>query len=136
MEHLLMRLWENMGLRITGPMKFRFLMQPAMAMFFAIRDGLQDAREGKPAYFWGLFSNAAERRAMLKDGWHAVGKIFILALVLDVVYQFIVQRWVYPGEAVIAATILAIVPYLLVRGPVNRVARISHHPAKEPKIGS
>ena len=25
-----------------------------MAIFFAIRDGLKDAREGKPPYFWGL----------------------------------------------------------------------------------
>jgi len=61
--------------------------------------------------------------AMLKDGWQDVGKVFILAVVLDVIYQWIVQRFVYPGEVIIVAFVLAIVPYLLLRGLVNRIAR-------------
>ena len=41
--------------------------------------------------------------------------MFILAVVLDVVYQLIEHRWtVYPGEAVLVAIILAIVPYLVI----------------------
>jgi hypothetical protein len=36
---------------------------------------------------------------------------------------FIVLRWFYPGEALIVAFILACVPYLLLRGPVNRMGR-------------
>jgi hypothetical protein len=91
----------------------------------AVRGGLKDAREGQPAYFWGLFTDPAERKAALKDGWKAVGKVFILAIVLDAIYQFIELRWFYPGEAVLVAIILAIIPYLLVRGPVNRIARRS-----------
>jgi hypothetical protein len=43
--------------------------------------------------------------------------------VLDVIYQIIVQRFVYPGEALITAFILAIVPYLILRGLVTRIAR-------------
>jgi hypothetical protein len=34
--------------RLTGPMKFRLVLQPVMAAFFAIRSGLEDARAGKP----------------------------------------------------------------------------------------
>ena len=117
------RVAENLVARVTGPMKFRLLLQPAMATFFAIRDGLRDARECRPPYFWGLFSEKAERASMLKNGWKSVGKVFILAVVLDVVYQLIEHRWtVYPGEAVLVAIILAIVPYLVIRGPVNRIA--------------
>lgn len=37
--------------------------------------------------------------------------MFILALILDVVYQIIVLRFVYPGEAIIVAFVLAIMPY-------------------------
>jgi len=59
---------------------------------------------------------------MLRDGWKGVGKVFVLAILLDVIYQYIVQRFVYPGEAVLVAVILAIVPYLLFRGPINRLA--------------
>jgi hypothetical protein len=60
---------------------------------------------------------------MLKDGWKSVGKVFILAVVLDIVYQIIVRRFVYPGETIIVAFILAIVPYLILRGLVTRIAR-------------
>ena len=125
MDHLFARVGEQLAARVTGPMKFRLVLQPAMAIFFAVRGGLKDAREGKPPYFWGLFTDPGEREAMLKNGWKSVGKVFILAAVLDAIYQFIELRWFYPGEAVIVAIILAILPYLLVRGPVNRIARRS-----------
>jgi len=124
MEHLFARVWHNLIARVTGPMKFRLLMQPAMAIFFAIRDGLRDAQGRRPAYFWALFTDVGERRAMLENGWKSVGRVFILAVVLDAVYQLIQHRWmVYPGEAVLVAIILAILPYLIARGPVNRIAR-------------
>jgi len=44
--------------------------------------------------------------------------------VLDVVYQLIELHFVYPGEALIVAFILAILPYLILRGPAMRVARM------------
>ena len=83
----------------------------------------RDAREGKPPYFWALLNEPEHRREMLRDGWKSVGKVFLLAMVLDVVYQLIVLETVYPGEVVIVAFILAFIPYLLVRGPVTRLAR-------------
>jgi hypothetical protein len=123
LDHTFTRVAENLVARVTGPMKFRLLLQPAMATFFAIRDGLKDARECNPPYFWGLFTDKDERASMLKNGWKSIGKVFTLAVVLDVVYQLIEHRWtVYPGEAVLVAIILAIVPYLVIRGPVNRIA--------------
>jgi len=122
-DHTLTRVAENLIARVTGPMKFRLLLQPAMATFFAIRDGLRDARQCRPPYFWGLFTDKDERESMLENGWKSIGKVFILAVVLDVVYQLIEHRWtVYPGEAILVAIILALVPYLLIRGPVNRIA--------------
>jgi hypothetical protein len=104
-------------------MKFRLVLQPLMSSFFAIRSGLADAKAGKPPYFWALLSNPGRRAEMMKDGWKSVGRLFILAVVLDVVYQVIVLRFVYPGEAIIVAVILAIVPYLILRGLVTRLAR-------------
>jgi hypothetical protein len=122
MHDILPRIAENMVDRVTGPMKFRLVLQPLMASFFAVRAGLADAKAGRPPYFWSLLNNAGERKAMLKDGWKSVGKIFILALVLDAIYQWIEQRFVYPGEALIVAFLLAIVPYLILRGIVTRIA--------------
>ncbi len=123
MDEMWMRIASDMAARVSGPMKFRLVLQPVMAAIFAIRAGLADARAGKPPYFWTLVTDPAQRAYMIKDGWKSVGKVFVLALVLDVVYQIIVSRFVYPGEAIIVAFVLAIVPYLILRGLVTRVAR-------------
>jgi hypothetical protein len=135
MDHLFTRIAENMVARVTGPMKFRLLLQPCMAIFLAVRGGLQDAREGKPPYFWAMWTDKGERESMMKDGWKHVGRVFILAIVMDVIYQFIVQHFVYPGEAVLTAIILAIIPYVIVRGPANRLARRDRKIVKTPMQG-
>lgn len=123
MDEIWARIVENLVDRVSGPMKFRMLLQPIMAISFAVIAGLADARLGKPPYFWSLLTDPAHRADMLRDGWKSVGKVFMLAMVLDVVYQIVVARFVYPGEVVIVALLLAIVPYLLVRGLVTRIAR-------------
>jgi len=104
-------------------MKFRLILQPIMAVLFAIRSGLKDAKENKPPYFWAMFANPDSRVDMLRDGWKSVGRVFIFGIIMDAIYQFIVFRWFYPVEALLVAAILALVPYLLIRGPVNRIAR-------------
>ena len=115
---------EGLMIRLSGPMSFRFIIQPLMATIFACRDGMKDAREGKPPYFWGLFTDAANRSEMLKSGWKSVGKIFIIAIILDNVFQYIVfHNLSRPGGALIAAVILALLPYITLRGPVNRLFR-------------
>ena len=123
MEEILNRIFENLIDRVSGPMKFRLILQPLMAIIFAVRSGLKDAKEGRPPYFWALFTQPDHRRDMLRDGWKAVGKVFVIAVIIDLVYQLIVFRWFYPGEALLVAAILALIPYLLIRGPVNRIAR-------------
>jgi len=115
------RMMENLVGRVHGPMSFRLILQPLMACIFAIRDGRKDAREGKVPYFWALFTSPEHRRELLREGWKSVGKIFVIALVLDAVYQFITVRWFYPGEALVTAAVLALIPYLALRGPVNRL---------------
>jgi hypothetical protein len=123
MDDMWMRIASDMAARVSGPMKFRLVLQPAMAAIFAIRAGLADARAGRPPYFWALVSGSAPREAMIENGWKSVGRVFILAVALDVVYQLYVSRFVYPGEALIVAFVLAIVPYLILRGLVTRLVR-------------
>ena len=60
----------------------------------------------------------------MKQGWKDVGTVFLIATILDAVYQLIVHRGVYILEVLITAVSLAIVPYVLLRGPVNRIARV------------
>lgn len=120
MEEALYRLFENMIDRVSGPMHLRLMMQPLMASIVAVISGFKDAQEHKPAYFWAIFTQPGHRREILKDGWKSIGRVFMLAMLLDVIYQFIVQRWVYPLEALLTAFLLAIVPYLVLRGVANR----------------
>jgi len=116
-------LWQEIAARPDGPMAFRFYLQPAMSIIYAIVSGLTDAREHKPPYFWALFTEPAQRVALMRDGWKSVRNVFLLAIVMDLIYQIMVLRGWRPGEGLIISIVLAIVPYLLVRGPVNRLAR-------------
>jgi len=132
MDDIWVRIGSQLVARVTGIMKFRLVIQPVMAAIFAIRAGLADARDGKPPYFWALLWDHGQRTDMIKDGWKSIGKVFILALVLDVVYQIIVLRFVYSGEAIIVAFILAILPYLILRGLTTRLARKKRTASTKP----
>jgi hypothetical protein len=113
MHDMWLRISDNLMDRVTGPLKFRLVLQPLTACIYAIVAGLRDAKTGEPPYFWGLITHPADRTAMIRDGSKSVGKVFVLALIIDIAYQCYVQRFVYPGEAVIVGFILAIVPYLV-----------------------
>lgn len=128
MEELFTRLWNDLIGRIGGPLSFRLILQPAMAIIFAIRDGLKDAREGHPAYFYSLFAQPENRRRQLRKGFKAVSRVFAVAIVVDFIHQVIVLRWFYPLQALIVALVLAFLPYILLRGPVNRIARFLKRP--------
>ncbi len=90
---------------------------------FAVRDGRKDAREGRVPFFWALFTDPEHRREMLRSGWKSIGKVFIIAIALDFVFQYIVFEDFRPLGALVAGLILAVIPYLLLRGPVNRLMR-------------
>ncbi len=129
LEDELLRGWTQLADRFGGPLTFRLIFQPTMAAILALRAGLADAREGRPAYLWTMFTDTGARRDLLRSGWHDVGRVFALAFGVDAVYQVIVLQWWYPLQALIVACVLAIVPYILVRGPVTRLARRMRTPA-------
>ena len=123
MKDLLLRTWTDLVGRIGGPMTFRLLLQPVAAAIVAIRAGYRDGQAGRPPYFWSLFTNPRDRQAMIRDGWKDIAKVFVAAIVIDLIYQLIVLRWFYPLQAFIVAVFLAILPYLVFRGLMNRIAR-------------
>ncbi len=122
MEDMISRGWNDLAGRFGGPLTFRLIIQPTVAVFLAIRSGLRDARQGRPVFFWAAVLNPARRRDLLRQGWKDVGTLFLVAVVLDVIYQIIVFHSVYAGQLLIVATTLALVPYLVVRGLTNRIA--------------
>lgn len=123
MRDMLMRMLMNVSDRVGGPMTFRIILQPLMASLLAIRAGMKDAQAGRPPYFWTILTDSSQRGDLMREGWKSVARVFFLAIIMDVIYQVIVLNWVYPGEVLLIAVLLAVVPYLLIRGPVNRLVR-------------
>jgi Ca2+/Na+ antiporter len=123
MDDTATRIWMDLVGRLTGPMTFRILLQPTMAALYAVLDGTKDAHEGRLPYFWSIFTHPESRRSLLNEGVHRVGRVILLGVVMDVIYQVIVFRRIYPFELVIVVVLLAFIPYLVLRGPVNRIVQ-------------
>ncbi len=136
MRDMIVRALTNLAARVGGPMTFRIILQPLMASIFAFRDGLKDARENRPPYLWTLITDPSQRGDLIRQGWAAVGRVFILAIVMDVIYQLIVVGWIYPFETLTVSILLAVIPYLVIRGPVNRLVRsrkVRSEEVREPR---
>jgi hypothetical protein len=121
MEEMFTRAWDDLLARDSGPLHLRLILQPLVATILAIRAGWADAWAGRPIFFWTLLREPAKARTLLRNLWTIVGKVFLVAVALDVVYQLVVFQWVYPLETLIVATVLALVPCLVVRAIGNRI---------------
>ena len=109
--------------RPNQSLALRFLLQPAISTILAIRDGIRDARTGRSPYFWTVMSDPVQRSARLREGIAVTGKLFLMAIAVDVVYQVVELKAFHPSEALIVAVLLAFIPYLILRGPDARLAR-------------
>ena len=109
--------------RLDGPMYFRFIMQPIMAIIIAIRAGVKDARENKPPFLAEVITNPKARRSLLHSAFKHLTVLLFIAVLLDVVYQLLVLKTFYLPQALIVAFVLGVVPYVLVRGPIRRILR-------------
>lgn len=112
---------EGLMFRIDGPMNFRLVVQPLVALLYGIRDGRADAGSSAPAYFWALLTDAEHRRQMIEGGWRSIGKVLVIAIILDLVFQYLTFSSIRLAGAVVVGIVLALMPYLVLRGLVNRV---------------
>ena len=117
------RIWSDIFNRPGGPMSLRFALQPLMGFIAALHDGIKDARTGRTPYLWTILTNSEERGGRFREGLIATGRTILMGLVMDTIYQAVVLKTFYPGEAAILTILLAFVPYLLLREPIARIAR-------------
>ncbi len=123
-SEILNRAIEQLLGRASGPLHLRLVIQPIMATVLALRAGLRDAREGKPAFFWTFLTSAEERQILHRSGWKDIGKLCIIAAVLDTIYQLVVFREFLVVQTLIVVVVVAVIPYTLLRGAVTRLARV------------
>jgi hypothetical protein len=127
MDELISRFWAELVGRTTGPMMLRFILQPLMAMFYAYRDGLLDARSGRPPYLFTILTEPAERTELLAHGIKSVSRVIVLGVMMDTIYQLFVLGGRFRPLELVVVLLLAFVPYLMFRGPFNRLARRRMH---------
>jgi hypothetical protein len=108
--------------RVSGPMKFRIVLQLMLAMYIAYLSGLRDARSGADPYFRSFLIGRGNRFDLIEDGWASVGWVVIFSGALDLAYQFFVLSSIHLFATLIVAFVLAVVPYVIVRGIVTRIA--------------
>lgn len=123
MEEVLARAWELLVGRAEGPLHLRFVLQPVMAAFLAIRAGSKDAADGRTPFGWAVLTGRSRRTDLLREAWNDVATLFLVAFVIDALYQVIEYHWVYIVQGLIVAALLALPTYLLVRGPTTRILR-------------
>jgi hypothetical protein len=116
MVEIFQRAIDNLFGLIDGPVAVRLAIQP-----FALHDGLRDAKQDRPPYALSLFLDSERRGHRLRDGWKSIRTVFCVALVADVIYQSLQLGWIYIGEALFVAQIVALIPYVVVRELANRI---------------
>ena len=122
-QEILTRFWDQLIAQPSGPLAFRLILQPLMATILAILDGLKDARTGRPPFLRTILNDPSQRGAYLREGLKRVSRVIVFAFVMDAIYQYIVLHRFYLGEALVTVFVLAVLPYLVIRGPVDRIAR-------------
>ena len=110
--------------RLTGPGRFRFVLQPAVAILLGCRDGRFDARAGRPPYLSGVLFHGSRRRELLLSGFETVVNLILMGILLDAIAQWLILGASYPGAALIIGPVLITLPYALARALTNRVAQL------------
>jgi len=126
--------WDNFLARPSGSLNLRFFVQPTMAGLLALQAGIQDARQGRQGYLWAILTRPERRLQLLHEGWRGAMTPFLAAIALDCVYQILTVQFIYPLELLFTATVLALVPYALLRGPFNRLARLFLPAVRAPPV--
>lgn len=117
------RFWSDISGRLHGPMTFRFILQPTMALIAALPDGISDAKHGHSAFFWTNRGNPEQRHGRLRQGLVSTARIMLLGLSMDLIYQLRVFEQFYPVEALMIAILLAIIPYFIFRWIIEHITR-------------
>jgi hypothetical protein len=110
--------------RLTGPGRFRLVLQPLVATLLGIRSGVADARAGRPPYLLGLVTDRQRRGELARDGLATVANLLLVGVLLDAVFQWVILGVSHPGAALVVGPVLIAVPYALARALSTRLVRL------------
>jgi hypothetical protein len=114
---------EDIPRRLAGPGRFRFVMQPLMAVIFGVLNGLADARAGRLPYIYAMLFHPNLRGDLVKTGFSTIANLMLMGILLDAVFQWVILGVAHPGAALIIGPLLVVTPYVAARSLSNRLAR-------------
>jgi hypothetical protein len=118
---------EDIPKRLAGPGRFRFILQPLIATILGIRNGLGDARAGRPPYLWGILFHRHLRGELVKTSFQAVANLLLMGILLDSLFQWVILGACYPGAALVVGPVLIMGPYTVGRALSNRLAGLRNN---------
>lgn len=118
---------EDIPKRLSGPGRFRFVLQPLIATILGIRSGLADARAGRPPYLYGVLFHRDLRGQLMKSGFETVVNLLLMGILLDSILQWVILGASYPGAALLVGPTLIVGPYAIARALANRLAHLRRH---------
>ncbi|MDD1723482.1 MAG: hypothetical protein LUQ15_08555 [Methanothrix sp.] len=105
---------EGIIARLAGPMSLRLVIQPLMASL-----GIVDAKAGETLFIVGLITECEDRRAKLGSLFKSLSKAIIIAVVMEVIAQYLLFGQVHAIGVILYVFVFMIVPYSLVRAAAN-----------------
>ena len=116
--------FEDIPARLTGPGRFRFVLQPLVALVLGTRSGLADALAGRPPFLSGVLFQRGLRGELVRDSFETVVNLLLMGILMDAVFQWVILGISHPGAALVVGPVLIILPYVLARAFSNRLARL------------
>jgi hypothetical protein len=107
--------------RLFGPGRFRFLLQPAVAIVLGVAAGRADARAGRPPYLYALVLGSEDRGRLVRSAFRDVANMLLAGILVDSVCQWLILGASYPGAALLVGPVLIAAPYAAARALANRV---------------
>ncbi len=117
--------FEDIPKRLAGPGRFRFILQPLMAIILGILGGRADARVGRPPYLYGIIFDAAQRRELIRSAFLTISNLLLMGILMDSVFQWVILGASYPGAALVVGPVLIVFPFTVSRALTNRLTRLT-----------
>jgi hypothetical protein len=121
-----MSFFRDIPKRLSGPGRFRFILQPLMAILLGIRHGVAEAHEGRPGYLSALLFNLAPRREVIRSFFKTTLNLLLMGVLVDSVCQWLVLGTSHLGASLVVGPVLVLTPYALARALANAYARLGN----------
>jgi hypothetical protein len=127
--------FQNILARLSGPGRLRFIIQPTVAIILGARGGVKDASAGLPPFLWALVFHKEHRRELLRSTITSIRNLVAIAILLDLISQFLIFGEVRLGAALVLGPVLIGAPYILSRALANRAWRWKHQRRPTVHVG-